>query len=392
MTKQRKIQLALHDTCTGCAACASVCPTGSISMKEDREGFLQPHIDTKTCIGCHKCEKTCPIITPIKIPTDFETQAYAAINKDEAVRMRSSSGGMFHALAKWTIEQGGVVFGARFNDQWEVVHDYTESTEGIEPFMRSKYVQSRIGDTFKQAKQFLDAGRQVLFVGTPCQIGGLKAYLKKDYDNLFAVDLICHGVSSPGVWKKHLENLQCKLNCKKIKDISFRQNINYNLTIEYLNNYNKWEVYKKDTRDDAYYSYYTRAIFRTSCYKCPFRTIYNQYADLTIGDCWNVKDDHQHMMDNKGVSAVIIHTIKAEKTFNNIQDHFIIDKEKMGIIDSRYNYAIARALNYKRNRPFHVSNFLAQYIPLAYMRIIYMHDKWSIIIKRKTIKILKHYV
>ena len=205
MKDSNNIHLASTDTCSGCAACVSVCPTGSISMKEDREGFLQPHINTKTCIGCHKCEKTCPILNPIEIPNDFETQAYAAINKDEDVRMRSSSGGMFHALAKWTIEQGGVVFGARFNDQWEVVHDYTETIEGIEPFMRSKYVQSRIGDTFKQAKQFLEAGRWVLYSGTPCQIGGLKAYLKKEYEKLLGVDLICHGVPSPGVWRAYLK-------------------------------------------------------------------------------------------------------------------------------------------------------------------------------------------
>ena len=171
MKKKTNIQLASRNACTGCAACASVCPTSSITMRQDNEGFLQPHIDADTCINCHKCEKTCPIVSPITIPNDFETQAYAAINKDEAVRMRSSSGGMFLALTKWTIEQGGVVFGARFNDQWEVVHDYTETLEGIEPFMRSKYVQSRIGDTFKQAKQFLEQGRWVLYSGTPCQIG-----------------------------------------------------------------------------------------------------------------------------------------------------------------------------------------------------------------------------
>lgn len=135
------IVLANQQHCTGCAACVSICPTSSITMQPDTEGFLQPQINPNTCITCHKCEKTCPIINPIEIPNDFETQAYAAINKDEEVRMRSSSGGMFHLLAKWTIEHGGVVFGAKFNDCWEVVHDYTETIEGIEPFMRSKYVQ-----------------------------------------------------------------------------------------------------------------------------------------------------------------------------------------------------------------------------------------------------------
>ena len=309
MKNKYDIQLAPSNQCTGCAACASVCPTNSITMREDREGFLQPHIDTKTCIGCHKCEKTCPIITPIKIPTDFETQAYAAINKDEDVRMRSSSGGMFHALAKWTIEQGGVVFGARFNDQWEVVHDYTETIEGIEPFMRSKYVQSRIGDTFKQAKQFLEAGRQVLFVGTPCQIGGLKAYLKKEYDNLLAVDFICHGVPSPKVWRKYLKE---KVNGDKVLDINFRDKQdgwNYSLcvtaattTTTTREKYNE-NLYLKCFLEDM--------VLRLSCYKCPFRTI-ECVSDLTVGDFWGVENVLPEMFDNKGTSLVIAHSIKGE--------------------------------------------------------------------------------
>lgn len=156
---QDRIKLAPKESCTGCVACASICPKGCIKMVEDREGFLQPKVDSKACVRCHQCEKTCPILNPLIIPSDFETKAYAAINKDEEVRMRSSSGGMFHALAKWTIEQGGVVFGARFDEKWEVMHDYTETIEGIEPFMRSKYVQSRIGDAYNKAKTFLERGR-----------------------------------------------------------------------------------------------------------------------------------------------------------------------------------------------------------------------------------------
>ena len=175
MTRHNTICLASANDCTACAACVSVCPKQCISMHEDREGFLQPKIDTKLCIQCHKCEKACPILNPITIPDDFETKAYAAINKDDEVRAQSSSGGVFFPLAQWVINQGGVVFGARWNDKWEVVHDYAEDIEGVKAFMRSKYVQSVVGDTLKQAKAFLEAGRWVLYSGTPCQIGGLKA-------------------------------------------------------------------------------------------------------------------------------------------------------------------------------------------------------------------------
>lgn len=276
-------------------------------MIEDKEGFLQPHIDTDTCIKCHKCEKTCPIISPITIPTDFETQAFAAINKDEAVRMRSSSGGMFHALAKWTIEQGGVVFGARFSENWEVVHDYTETIDGIEPFMRSKYVQSCIGETFKQAKQFLDQGRQVLFVGTPCQIGGLKAYLHKDYGNLLAVDLICHGVPSPKVWREYLK----AFSIDRIKSINFKDK-----TVGWLPHQCQVTINKNDvivqTRqiDNPFFRCFRNGIImRNSCYKCHYRDLH-RISDITISDFWGVEEKCPEMFDNKGTSLIFIQNKK----------------------------------------------------------------------------------
>lgn len=302
------IHLASTDQCTGCAACFSVCPTNSITMKLDREGFLQPYIDTDTCISCHKCEKTCPIISPVDIPTDFETQAFAAINKDEVVRMRSSSGGMFHALAKWTIEQGGVVFGARFDENWDLVHDYTETLEGIEPFMRSKYVQSRIGETYKQAREFLKAGRKVLFTGTPCQIGGLHAFLGKDYDNLISVDIICHGVPSPGVWRKYLRD---KVRGDTVKDINFRDK------------FDGWKDFQcvtitttgaTTTRERQRENIYMRGFLdniylRKSCYNCQYKQKHRK-SDFTLADAWGIQNYAQELNDNKGTSVIFIHSKK----------------------------------------------------------------------------------
>lgn len=189
--------------CCGCAACVQRCPRHCITLKEDEEGFLYPDVDLDACVDCHLCEKVCPLINrPEKI---CPSEVLAVKNRNEEERMASSSGGVFIALAKKIIEQGGVVFGAVFDDNWEVVHTYTETLEGVRPMMGSKYVQSRMENTFREAETFLKDGRKVLFSGTPCQITGLHNYLRKDYPNLLAVDFLCHGVPSPGVWRRYLE-------------------------------------------------------------------------------------------------------------------------------------------------------------------------------------------
>lgn len=329
---QDRIKLAPKESCTGCAVCASICPMGCVKMVEDREGFLQPKVDSKACVRCHKCEKTCPILNPLTIPTDFETKAYAAINKDEEVRMRSSSGGVFHALAKWTIEHGGVVFGARFNDQWEVVHDYTETLEGIEPLMRSKYVQSRIGDTFKQAKQFLDQGRQVLFVGTPCQIGGLKSYLHKEYDKLIAVDLICHGVPSPKIWRKYLKEIT---NGETLVNIVFRNKdrgwIDGSRCVIKMNKKELSERYG----ENSYVVGFENSLFlRRCCYRCHFKTL-RRHADITIADSWGVQVYCPSMFDNKGTSLLLEHSGIGKKIIDCLPD---LEKQKVEVSDAlQYN-------------------------------------------------------
>ena len=199
------IHIEEKSKCCGCNACVQRCPKHCIAMREDEEGFLYPIIDESSCINCGLCEKVCPVLNqgeerkPLKV--------YAAKNRNEEIRMQSSSGGIFTLLAEQIIQEGGVVFGARFDENWDVIHDYTETIDGLASFRGSKYVQSRVGETYKQAESFLKQGRKVMFAGTPCQISGLKLFLCKDYENLLTVDFICHGVPSPGVWRKYLEEL-----------------------------------------------------------------------------------------------------------------------------------------------------------------------------------------
>ena len=288
-------------------------------MKEDREGFLQPKIDRNTCIKCHKCEKTCPILNKETAQKGVETKAYAAINKDEEVRKKSTSGGVFYALAKWTIEQGGVVFGARFDEKWEVTHDYSETLEGIVPFMGSKYVQSRIGDSYKQAKSFLEQSRWVLFSGTPCQLGGLRAFLAKKYERLIQVDLICFGVPSPGVWRSYLkENTPGK---SQITSISFRDKeegwLHSRMVIANTSD-------AKGQNEDVFMRGFSKeAYLRKSCNQCQFR-VYHRNSDLTIADYWGVDRLCDEMFDNKGTSIVFCHSSQGEQLLNSVSGGLIL--------------------------------------------------------------------
>ena len=202
------IQISNKSKCCGCTACVSICPKQCITMREDEEGFLYPMVDSSLCIDCNLCKKICPELHSKERREPLNV--YAAKHKNEQVRLASSSGGIFTLLAERIIDENGVVFGARFNSNWNVIHDYTETKKGLTAFRGSKYVQSYMGNCYQKVKFFLQQGRKVMFTGTPCQIAGLKNYLRKDYDNLLTVDVVCHGVPSPKVWRIYLNEIARK--------------------------------------------------------------------------------------------------------------------------------------------------------------------------------------
>lgn len=316
--------------CCGCNSCAQACPKQCISMHEDSEGFLYPHVDTSLCIECGKCEKVCPVINqaephrPIKV--------YAAINPNEEIRRQSSSGGIFTLLAEQTIKEGGVVFGARFDESWQVIHDYTESIEGLAPFRGSKYVQSRIGDTYKQAEAFLKQGRKVLFTGTPCQIAGLKRYLHKEYENLLAVDFVCHGVPSPLIWQKYLAEVSQSHSTSSITSISFREKSKSWKRYHVKVCYNNGECFSQPSYDNLFMRGFLADIYlRPSCYTCPAKSGKSD-ADITLGDYWGIEHVRPAIDDDKGIGLVLVNTAKGEQCF---------DKEKVNLIETSYEEAHA---------------------------------------------------
>ena len=293
--------------CCGCNACVQRCPKQCIAMQVDEEGFLYPVVDQSVCIDCGLCEKVCPVIN-LNEPRQ-PLQVLAAKNRNEEQRLRSSSGGIFILLAEHIIKQGGVVFGARFDKNWEVEHAYAETLEELEPLMRNKYVQSRIGNTYKEAEQFLKQGRQVLFVGTPCLIAGLKKFLRKEYENLLAVDFICHGVPSPGVWRRYLEEIKSERSEDAGKNTVLSSSLKSMPVITGINFREKqlggysWKKYgfvvhakspDKGDKNTVLLSmpyginpfmrgFLANLYLRPSCYKCPAKAG-RSTSDLTIGD------------------------------------------------------------------------------------------------------------
>lgn len=317
------IDIKKKEDCVGCNACVQRCPKTCIFMIEDEQGFLYPKVDLNKCIDCHLCEKVCPVINqaePIK-----PIRTYAAKNNNEEDKETSSSGGVFFALVEYVIkEKQGVVFGARFNDKWEVVHDYAEAIKDAEAFKGSKYVQSRIGDNFKKAEEFLKSGRTVLFSGTPCQIAALRLFLRKDYGaQLITVDIACHGVPSPLVWKDYL-NSTCG-NTEKISRISFRDKRNgwqnYGMSIYDLKNH---EMPYSPMNQNLYMQGFLKDLYlRPSCYACPAKCG-KSHADITLADFWGINKTYPQLYENEYYSLVLAHSNKGLRVLDSIS----IDKQE----------------------------------------------------------------
>lgn len=299
--------------CTGCGACYNICSKNAIVMQADEEGFKYPVIDKEKCINCNLCEKICPVLNEVKSNTKETPEVLAAYTKNETERNSSSSGGMFYELANVILSTKGTVIGAGYDEEFNVVHKIINTVDNLKELQGSKYVQSDTNDTYKRAKELLEKENTVLYVGTPCQIAGLKSFLQKDYSNLYTCDFVCHGVPSPKVWQKYLSEYNSKItNCYfRNKDSGWNC-----FSMKILLENNKYKR-NKMTKDNFIRLFLNNYSLRPSCYNCKFSKI-PRVADITLGDFWGVEGKYSEFNDDKGTSLVLINSEKGNELFSHI--------------------------------------------------------------------------
>ena len=308
-------QLAAPADCTGCASCVASCGVGAISLLANAEGFAVPKVDAARCVKCRKCEQSCPVVAPPEFPTPATKPVYAAWHRDAAVRRASASGGAFSALAQAVLASGGAVIGAAFDAQLRLRHRAAENSADLPRLRGSKYLQSDFSGVYAQAKQLLSSGRQVLVVGTPCQIAGLYRHFGGKCERLITAELICHGAASPGFFASYVDWLRRDLKFAGITDYRFRdKSSGWYDALRYADGNGKARR-MRGRRDDYFYAFNRNYILRDSCYHCRFKAPHSP-ADLTLGDFWGIGRgqpfESAHEIPD-GISLVIPRTPKGRQ-------------------------------------------------------------------------------
>ena len=301
--------------CTGCTACMNNCPKGAISFVEDKDGFKYPVIDQDKCIDCGLCKRTCPVLNTKK--NNSINKCYAAYNKDLNERLNASSGSIFSLIANYILDNNGIVVGAAFDKDNHLKHIAVEKREDLGPLRKSKYLQSDLDNIFKYIKEQIKT-KKVLFVGTPCQVAGIKAFIKKN-DNLITIDLFCHGAPSPKLFEKYVKELE-SINNDKLVNYDFRDNSTGWDTYSNKATFKNKEVITDRKKNEYMKLFLSDIALRESCYNCNFK-LGNKYSDITLGDFWGIKNHYPEMYNKEGVSAIIINTEIGINIFNHIKDN-----------------------------------------------------------------------
>lgn len=339
-TKCSSIFTQIKENCSGCGACAQICKHQAISMKEDSEGFLYPNINLSKCVDCGICDRICPEVNAHQENNIQETQAYyLATNRDKTYSKKCATIGVCSMISQYIIEKQGAVFGVVLNESiWKAEHICLQDQNGIEKVKNSKYIQSNTKATYNEAKMRLQKNQIVLYIGTPCQIAGLKAFLRKEYSNLYTIDLICHGTFSYKLLQKEISYWEKELK-GKIYNFRFRSkkiypwNMGGIINFDYKNSKGKIKhverpgYFSPTYRSYAYSPDNINYNLRQSCYSCKFRSS-NRYGDLTVGDAWGIEKYKQEIFsdENKrtGISVILSNTQKGNYLIKNIQELLIL--------------------------------------------------------------------
>ncbi len=310
------IKINTLEECCGCTACSQICPQKCIEMKKDVEGFLYPFTDYDKCVNCNLCNKVCPVINSRDSHPVIDS--YASYVTDEKLRYESSSGGIFSALAERVLENKGIVCSVRMSaDCRKAEFDIVNNSSDLAYLRGSKYMQTYPVHLFSRLKDSLEGGLPVLFCGTPCQVNGLKLYLGKEYNNLLAVDIICHGVPTSSLWKKYVDYIE-KQSGKVIKKINFRCKKYGWERFGLLGQFENEKFYFSEMSKDPYIQMFLcNLCLRPSCHDCKNKKF--RLADITIGDLWGINRFLPEFNDGKGVSAVIVRTERGQKFFEEIK-------------------------------------------------------------------------
>lgn len=307
--------------CCGCFACYNICPNNSIIKTYDEIGHIYMDINRANCIKCEKCKKVCPVNN--KKDKKYPLKCYAGWSKNVKERITSTSGGIASSLSNYIIKNKGIVYGAAYDKSLGVNHIRINNIKDVYKLKGTKYVHSWINNSYKQAREDLENGKTVLFIGTPCQISGLKNYLPHKFDNLFTIDIVCHGVPPQQLFKEHIENIVCNIkNCK----ISFRDNDGYRLKIfkdDIL-------IYNKQMMQDNYFRGFITSLYnRYSCNECMFCNEM-RVSDLTIGDFWGLGELEEFKYDSKnGVSLILINTETGNKLIERCKNNIFLQERKI---------------------------------------------------------------
>jgi len=356
-------EICLKEKCTACTACYSICSHGAIEMKTNELGYLYPMVDIEKCVDCNACIKVCPVNNSLSFNTPV--LSIAAYSRDAIDRDSSASGGVASVLTQYILKNKGVVYGCVQEDVTDIRHQRIDVLSKAVKLKGSKYVQSDLGNNYHLVRKDLKAGKKVLFVGTPCQIAGLKSYLRRDYDNLFLVDLCCHGVPSMKLLHDNIENIQKKKVIPPLKSlqVSFRQKrkkiwsifkpylisheIKYGLFLHCKDD----EIYAIDAPNDYYISGFLSGLFfRENCFTCSYARK-ERISDLTLADHWGMgRSENPEMKVHKGLSTILINTEKGKALFGYIKEKVVF--EERSLIESingngQFLHAFNRPKNYK---------------------------------------------